>query len=932
MIFFYIFITSYFFIKLFKQDLKKFNLLLPFLTINIVIIFLYLFVDEITGGGFTRSFWYHLNFDIKSGTYYPYLLSFLINFLLLIFATSIALFLTFKFFNYKKINIYKSSILLLLVNPAFYSLALSYFDWKNLSSNQDRNLKISNYFYDVKKSNIKFDKRDLIFISVESFERTFYEIKLSQEIKFNLLNREDIYDFNNIKQIENYTDWTIAGLVAANCGRPITYINNSRTLDYFKSFSANSLCLSDLLDQKKYRQFLIQGSSLDFGGYGDFYKLHKVDEQFGKNEIKKEYINQNLETSHWGLHDNHVLDFALKQINKLEQIGKPYAIWLNTLDNHAPSGLLSNYCKEISGDVENKMLGIAKCTDLFLNNFVNDSLKNDFNKNNIIIIYSDHLLMNSNFQKNFFDNKEKRRNLFLIIDPYKIKKRKEYNSSGNHFDIAATVLDYISDLNRVGLGKSLLNTDFSTKDLDFSISPDFNDFQIIRSYEKKLRNEKNIFSSTFKIDFNSGNIIFENNTKLRSPIISSNQFIYTPSEDVDGKSKENLTEMIFNNRKKILSENEFNIIAKCVQMNSFFDLDEKCKFGKLNIKKQNKKYLINFKKLSRESLYSFNSTEYDTSFLIERKFLIEKIDNYANMQPNKSIHILKKRLKTLLEAINPKVFAFFQNWYRELRYDLVKLKLNGLGQIFNSKNFKINKENFIAHSGGSIEGNIYSNSLEALDLSYSKGIRIFELDLKLTEDNELVAVHDWTSWKKMTKYPKNTPPSKEDFMNFKILGRYSPLDLQMINDWQTKNNDAIIITDKFDNLKFLNDSFKNNQKFIHEIYDYKQLLIAFKSSFKNILVSEKILRENNFTIDFLRKLKSNNIYGLSVSRYSIYKFPEFYKAARDLGLKVFVYRINDNLPGGSEKEVICNFNNFIDAIYADNLPDFNSKKVEFYCD
>ena len=220
MIFFYIFITSYFFINLFKQDLKKFYLLLPFLTINIVIIFLYLFVDEITGGGFTRSFWYHLNFDIKSGTYNPYLLSFLINFLLLILAISIALFLTFRFFKYKKINIFKSSIILLLVNPAFYSLALSYFDWKNLSSNQDRNLKISNYFYDVKKPNIKFDKRDLIFISVESFERTFYEIELPQKIKFNLLNREDIYDFNNIKQIENYTDWTIAGLVAATLGAP----------------------------------------------------------------------------------------------------------------------------------------------------------------------------------------------------------------------------------------------------------------------------------------------------------------------------------------------------------------------------------------------------------------------------------------------------------------------------------------------------------------------------------------------------------------------------------------------------------------------------------------------------------------------------------------------------------------------------------------
>ena len=81
-------------------------------------------------------------------------------------------------------------------------------------------------------------------------------------------------------------------------------------------------------------------------------------------------------------------------------------------------------------------------------------------------------------------------------------------------------------------------------------------------------------------------------------------------------------------------------------------------------------------------------------------------------------------------------------------------------------------------------GNIYSNSLEALDLSYSKGIRIFELDLKLTEDNELVAVHDWTSWKKMTKYPKNTPPSKEDFMIVfdTIKKQYRNINLKTL-DW-----------------------------------------------------------------------------------------------------------------------------------------------------
>ena len=132
-----------------------------------------------------------------------------------------------------------------------------------------------------------------------------------------------------------------------------------------------------------------------------------MEKQFGKDEIQEELINENFEISHWGIHDNHVLDFAEKKVNQLEDVGKPYAIWINTLDNHAPSGLLSNYCKNISSNIENQMLGIAKCTDIFLNDFVNKIFDNDLNKNNLVVIYSDHLLMNSNFQKNYFDNKKK---------------------------------------------------------------------------------------------------------------------------------------------------------------------------------------------------------------------------------------------------------------------------------------------------------------------------------------------------------------------------------------------------------------------------------------------------------------------------------------------------------------------------------------------
>ena len=46
------------------------------------------------------------------------------------------------------------------------------FEWKNFYNTNNDELEISNYYYDLEDLDKKFEKRDLIFISLESFERT----------------------------------------------------------------------------------------------------------------------------------------------------------------------------------------------------------------------------------------------------------------------------------------------------------------------------------------------------------------------------------------------------------------------------------------------------------------------------------------------------------------------------------------------------------------------------------------------------------------------------------------------------------------------------------------------------------------------------------------------------------------------------------------
>ena len=54
------------------------------------------------------------------------------------------------------------------------------------------------------------------------------------------------------------------------------------------------------------------------------------------------------------------------------------------------------------------------------------------------------------------------------------------------------------------------------------------------------------------------------------------------------------------------------------------------------------------------------------------------------------------------------------------------------------------KYHVIRHAGGGIDGKYYSGSLEAWDLSYERGNRVFDVDLSFTSDGVLVVRHGWS--------------------------------------------------------------------------------------------------------------------------------------------------------------------------------------------
>ena len=138
----------------------------------------------------------------------------------------------------------------------------------------------------------------------------------------------------------------------------------------------------------------------------------------------------------------------------------------------------------------------------------------------------------------------------------------------------------------------------------------------------------------------------------------------------------------------------------------------------------------------------------------------------------------------------------------------------------------VNPLRFIAHAGGEIDGLRYTNSREALELAYEKGLRLFEFDLIKTVDGQLVAAHDWDHWREATGSLAKEPSHRE-FKERLLFGKYRTLDLHDLEQWFGERTDSYLVTDKVEDFKSLTEGFTYKDRLIVEVFsvaDYHRAL------------------------------------------------------------------------------------------------------------
>ena len=109
----------------------------------------------------------------------------------------------------------------------------------------------------------------------------------------------------------------------------------------------------------------------------------------------------------------------------------------------------------------------------------------------------------------------------------------------------------------------------------------------------------------------------------------------------------------------------------------------------------------------------------------------------------------------------------------------------------------------IAHGLGEVDGIAVLNCLEGFQQQYEKGVRAFEVDLRLTADQQVVLRHDWRAGWQVGISEVSIPTLKE-FLVRPLLKEYTPLSFKDLLLLMEQHPDICIITDtKFTDAEFV---------------------------------------------------------------------------------------------------------------------------------
>ena len=229
----------------------------------------------------------------------------------------------------------------------------------------------------------------------------------------------------------------------------------------------------------------------------------------------------------------------------------------------------------------------------------------------------------------------------------------------------------------------------------------------------------------------------------------------------------------------------------------------------------------------------------------------------------------------------------------------------------NISNIIVNSGSLIAHAGGGIDGLKYTNSLEAVEKSIENGFKMIELDLLVSSDGKIVAVHDWNSFHMMTNSNKNGPIASEEFELKTINDNYHTLNISEAIEILSEN-EVVLVTDKIKNLALLSKNIIDKDKSIIEVFSIDKYNEAIELGFNNVALNIDL--NTPFILEWI---DLNKIRAVTYRGDNLGSLGSEYKKAIELsnmGVSSMIYSTNDLDLDGIKASGIGNFALYVDFV------------------
>jgi phosphoglycerol transferase len=296
--------------------------------------------------------------------------------------------------------------------------------------------------------------KNLILIYIESLEQGYADRKVFGHDLLAPLTDLHGTSFASYEQAPG-TGWTIAAIVATQCGLPlerVTLFDPNTQGQVINAFLKSAVCLPDLLAQQGYHNVFMGGASTRFAGKDKYLNQHHYHEVYGRDEWLKRGVPQ-AAMNGWGLYDGDLFSRAKTKLGELSANKQKFNLTLLTVDTHEPKGYMSASCAQrgLAG-----FDGVIACTAAEVADFVRYAKENGYLEDTNIVILGDHLSRKNPLTEQLEQRADRTIfNSFIAADAPTPNRAQLL-----HFDLMPTILEFTGFTlaeGRMGLGYSGFN-------------------------------------------------------------------------------------------------------------------------------------------------------------------------------------------------------------------------------------------------------------------------------------------------------------------------------------------------------------------------------------------------------------------------------------------------------------------------------------------